>query len=155
MLFWIAVLATLIGGAAGALQAKVVGNTFEKIGLIGNLFINFFIGFIIILLLLVIASLIQTQHPWRILTDMRITQTIKWWEATSGIFTMVIITSLGYAAGKLGVTGALMVFLTSQIIIGATMDHYGFLGGQTFVLTPTKVIGMAVMILGVYLFFRT
>jgi transporter family-2 protein len=44
--------------------------------------------------------------------------------------------------------------VTGQVISALAIDHYGLLRSLTFSLTPTRLIGAALMVVGVFLALR-
>jgi transporter family-2 protein len=60
-------------------------------------------------------------------------------------------TSVAYAAPRIGLGNAIFFVLLGQIVAAAAIDHFGWLGAIQSALTPKRVLGIAVMAVGLYL----
>lgn len=149
----IAILYVLMGGVAGALQVRILGNVETKIGIMGNMLINFLIGLLFTLFFVSIYSLIQYHNPIKFYLDIPLSR-VKPWEMSAGLLGIIIVTSIGVAASRIGVSGTLLLFVFAQIIVGVIIDHFGLLGGEAIAISPLKVVSILIISLGMYLFFR-
>ena len=67
------------------------------------------------------------------------------------IFVVFYIFSVTWAGPKIGIGNAVFFVLLGQLIAAAAIDHYGLWGAVQTAITPKRVLGIAVMALGVYL----
>lgn len=67
------------------------------------------------------------------------------------VFVVFYIVSITWAAPKIGVGNAIFFVLLGQLAAAAAIDHYGLWGAVQSAITPKRVLGIAVMALGVYL----
>ena len=67
------------------------------------------------------------------------------------IFMLFYATSVAYAAPRIGLGNAIFFVLLGQIVAAAAIDHFGWLGSIQSALTPKRLLGIAVMAVGVYL----
>jgi len=67
------------------------------------------------------------------------------------IFMLFYATSVAFAAPRIGLGNAIFFVLLGQIVAAAAIDHFGWLGTVQSALTPKRMIGIAVMTLGLYL----
>lgn len=58
---------------------------------------------------------------------------------------------MSYMIPRIGVAGALIILLTGQLFIGTIMDHFGLLGASVRPLDMTRIIGLSVVLFGVWL----
>jgi transporter family-2 protein len=67
------------------------------------------------------------------------------------VFMLFYATSVAFAAPRIGLGNAIFFVLLGQIVAAAAIDHFGWLGTAQSALTPKRIIGLAVMALGLYL----
>ncbi|WP_066553098.1 DMT family transporter [Croceicoccus bisphenolivorans] len=101
----------------------------------------FAVGFAVALILLAINGLparetLQFDRPW------------IWMGA---VFILFYAASVSFAAPRIGVGNAIFFVLLGQLVAAAAIDHFGWLGAMPSALTARRLLGIAVMVLGVYL----
>jgi transporter family-2 protein len=52
---------------------------------------------------------------------------------------------------RIGVASSVITIVTGQIIVGSVLDHFGMLGASVRVFDPTRLLGIAVMMVGVWI----
>ena len=67
------------------------------------------------------------------------------------VFILFYATSVAFAAPRIGLGNAIFFVLLGQIVAAAAIDHFGWLGTIQSALTPKRLLGIAVMALGLYL----
>jgi transporter family-2 protein len=67
------------------------------------------------------------------------------------VFVVFYIFAITWAGPKIGIGNAVFFVLLGQLAAAAAIDHYGLWGAVQTALTPKRVLGIAVMALGVYL----
>jgi len=67
------------------------------------------------------------------------------------VFILTYGISVTYAAPRIGLGNAIFFVLLGQIVAAATIDHFGWLGSIQSSLTAKRMLGIAVMALGLYL----
>lgn len=67
------------------------------------------------------------------------------------VFILFYGVSVTYAAPRIGLGNAIFFVLLGQIVAAAAIDHFGWLGSIQSSLTPKRVMGIAVMAVGLYL----
>jgi len=73
---------------------------------------------------------------------------------TSGIFGLIIVGSIGFSVPRLGLVAVMTILVAAQLITGAVLDHFGFLGADPRPLDLTKMLGMGVLVVGIWLTIR-
>ena len=73
------------------------------------------------------------------------------WIWFGAVFMLFYATSVAFAAPRIGLGNAIFFVLLGQIVAAAAIDHFGWLGTIQSSLTPKRLIGIAVMALGLYL----
>ncbi len=77
------------------------------------------------------------------------------WLYWGAAFILFYALSITWAAPRIGVGNAVFFVLLGQLVAAAVIDHFGWLGAVRFEITGRRVLGLAVMALGVYLARRT
>ncbi len=67
------------------------------------------------------------------------------------VFVVFYIVSITWAGPKIGIGNAVFFVLLGQLAAAAAIDHFGLWGAVQTSLTGKRVLGIAVMALGVYL----
>jgi bacterial/archaeal transporter family-2 protein len=70
---------------------------------------------------------------------------------TGGLMGAFNVTVSLFAISRIGAGGVVAVSITSQLIVAATLDHFGLLGLKQTELTPATVLGFVLLIAGVVL----
>ena len=135
---------TAVGGVATALQAHFMGLLERRAGTLESVFITYAGGG----LLVALAMLIQRGG------NLAAAAGAPWYAYTAGVLGLIIVGTLAYSAPRLGLVAAFTVFVAAQFAMGALVDHFGWLGSAVRPLTPSKWIGMAVVLSGVWLIVR-
>lgn len=67
------------------------------------------------------------------------------------VFMIFYILSITWAAPRIGLGNAIFFVLLGQLVAAALIDHFGLWGAIRTEITGKRVLGIAVMVLGVYL----
>jgi transporter family-2 protein len=142
--FALLVVIAVIGGIAIALQAQLMGLLDKGIGTIEGVFITYGTGGLLIagiMLLLRGGNL----GAW---------QGVPWYAYGTGILGLIIVGAIGYSAPRLGLVVTFTIIVASQFIVGAMLDHFGILGAAGRPLELSRLLGMGVLLLGIWLIIR-
>lgn len=99
-----------------------------------------------LLLLLLLAA--ATRQPAPVVTGLG---RAPWWIWTGGVFGAMFIVVTIVLTGKIGATLTLASIIVGQLIAALIVDHYGLFGGTVVRLTPLRMTGVALLLLGVML----
>ena len=138
------VLAGLIGGIAVGLQSPLASLIGQKLGLMESVFILHFGGALLSGLLLLFAGG-GTLGQWR---------TVPWYALIAGTFGLVIIAAVNYTIPQLGTTTTIALVVCGQFLIGLVIDHFGLLGVAVRPIDVTRLLGIGVIFVGIYLIMR-
>lgn len=97
-------------------------------------------------LIIAVALLAVTGLPQRVALHFDVPYV--WFGAVFILFYGVSVT---FAAPRIGLGNAIFFVLLGQIVAAAAIDHFGWLGAIQSSLTPRRMLGIAVMALGLYL----
>jgi bacterial/archaeal transporter family-2 protein len=107
-------LLAIIGGTCIGLQAGINGVLGKRIGVIETSFVSFFIGTIILLLLVIFAG------KGNILN---VTNVPKW-QLLGGALGVAYVSIMVAIVPKIGVASAITAVIVGQLIISVTLDHF-------------------------------
>ena len=134
----------VVGGTAGTLQAHFMGVMDKNLGTAESMFITYGGGGLIIgLVMLFLRG--GNLGGW---------QTLPWHVLLAGILGLVVVGILGFAAPRIGLVPVMTLFVASQFIVGAALDHYGLLGAEVRALDLSRVSGLGVILFGIWLVIR-
>jgi transporter family-2 protein len=135
------ILIGLAGGVAVGLQSPLASMISQRLGIFESVFIIHIGGAILALLPLLFwggGKLAQ----WR---------SVPWYALGAGIFGLVVIGAISYMIPRIGVAGAITSIVAGQLLVSTILDHFGLLGALNRPLDPTRAIGLAVVLVGVWL----
>ncbi|MDT8377476.1 MAG: DMT family transporter [Desulfotignum sp.] len=138
------VIIAAIGGIAVSLQGQLMGSIDKQTGTLESVFVTyggggFLIGLIMILLRGGNLSGL-TQVPWYTLL--------------SGPMGLILIAAIGYSVPRLGLVPAFTVMMAAQFATAALIDQFGLFGADIRPITLSRITGMMVMFLGIWLVMR-
>jgi len=130
-----------IGGIAITLQAQFMGIMDKSIGTLESMFITYASGGLLISL----AMLVNRGG------NLSAWGSVPWYALSAGVLGLIIVGTIGYSTPRLGLVTAFTILVASQFIVGALLDHFGILGADLRPLNLTRIAGIGVMLLGVWL----
>jgi transporter family-2 protein len=134
-----AVLATLAVGALIALQPPVNSELAKRTSVVGAAFIATAIAAIAVgLLALVLGEAGQIR---------RVPQ-IPVLYLTGGLMGAILISVSLVTVRTLGAGGVVAATVSGQLVVSAILDRYGFLGLDRVGLTPGRMVGFALLLIG-------
>lgn len=74
-----------------------------------------------------------------------------WWKFTGGLLGVVYVTAVVIAAPRIGAANALGFIVAGQFVAAVIIDHFGLLGMPVNPITWWRVLGIVILICGVYL----
>ena len=133
-----------IGGVAVALQPSINARLAEKTGYLQAATISFAVGTLVLLLI----SLSTHQGNFRRVAE------ASWWQLSGGIFGAFFVTMTIIGVPRIGTTAVLALTIVSQWAAGLVMDHYGLLGMRGIPIDFKRLLGVALLLVGVALICR-
>ena len=141
------ILATMIAGAMIASQGIINGRMSAVMG--GPLqaaLVSFSVGWLALM-----AVNLMLGHRPPPASDIA---GAPWWAWMGGLMGAVVVTLAAAAVPRIGVATYVSAFIAGQLTAAVFYDHYGVLGQQVREATPTRLLGVAFLALGVYLIRR-
>lgn len=131
----------LLGGMAVGVQAPLSSMITQRLGVMESVFIVHIGGALAALVPLIYFGGGKLGN-WR---------SVPWYALAAGVFGLVVIFSMSYMIPRIGVATALIILLAGQLVIGTILDHFGLLGASVRPIDGTRVIGLSVVLLDVWL----
>jgi transporter family-2 protein len=138
------VLLAIVAGIAVALQGQFMGVMDRVLGTRESIFVTYAGGGLIITLLM-LAFRGSHLKNW---------QAVPWYAFGTGILGLIIVGSIGYVVPRLGVAKGFTLIVASQFVIAALIDHFGFFGAGVRPLDLTRLLGLSLILLGVWIVVR-
>jgi len=135
------ILIGLAGGAAVGLQSPMASMISQRLGIFESVFIVHFGGAIIALLPLLFYGGGRLSQ-WR---------SMPWYTLAAGIFGLIVIGAISYMIPRVGIAASITTIVAGQLLVGVLLDHWGLLGVSVRPLDLTRVLGLAVVLVGVWL----
>lgn len=129
------------GGIATVVQSQFLGELEQAMGVLEGVLITYGSGALLVALVMLFLRGGNLDR-W---------QSIPPHVYLSGVAGLVIVGTLSYTVPRLGLVVAFTLFIATQLTFSAAMDHFGWLGAEVRPLTLTKVVGIVVLMVGIWL----
>ena len=144
MTLWIIVLVAVAGGAAISLQAQTAGLISDRVGTLEAVFVTYVLGGVLAALLVLGARG----------ADLGAVRQLPPYVHLSGVFGLVIVGTIAFSVGRLGVVRGLLLITVAQFVVSALIDQFGWFGARVQPLTPSKAAGIVLLLTGGWLVLR-
>src|SRR5512144_1007725 len=135
------ILIGLAGGIAVGLQSPMASMLTQRLGMFESVFIVHIGGALIALLPLLFYGGGRLAQ-WR---------SVPWYVLGAGVFGLVVIAAISYMIPRVGVAASITTIVAGQLLVGTILDRFGLLGAMERSLDPTRALGRAIVVLGVWL----
>jgi len=135
------ILSGLAGGVAVGLQSPMASMISQRLGTLESVFIVHVGGALISLLPLLFYGGGKLAQ-WR---------SVPWYTLGAGIFGLIVIGAISFMIPRVGVAASIVTIVAGQLLVGTILDQFGWLGAMERPLDVTRVIGLAVVLVGVWL----
>ena len=140
----ILIVVAVIGGISVALQAQMMGLLDKSIGTLEGVFVTYAGGGLLIALILIFMRG-GNLGAWL---------SVPWYAYSSGALGLIIVGAIGYSAPRLGLVATFTIIVSAQFIVAALVDHFGVLGAVTRPLDLSRMLGIALLLAGIWLTMR-
>lgn len=138
------ILIGLVGGAAIGFQSPMAGAISQRLGgTAGSLFVHLSGTMFSAALLLLRGG--ENIRNWR---------SLPWYVFSVGLFGLILYQTIAVTLPRLGSAAMITLIIIGQLIVGLLIDHFGWLGVTVHPISPTRVLGVLVLMLGGYLIAR-
>jgi transporter family-2 protein len=138
------ILVAVIGGAAITIQGQLMGLIDQSIGTKESVFITYASGGLLVSVLMLVSRG----------GNLRAWQTVPWYAFSAGVWGLVIVGTISYVAPRLGLVVGFTVIVASQFIVAALIDHFGLLGAASRPLELSRLLGLMLLLVGIWLIIR-
>lgn len=135
---------TFLGGAAATIQPSINARLARHIGIIESASISFLVG------TLVLVTMAYAVSPG----DYRGLQDAQWWQLTGGFLGAFFVAITTLAVPRIGTTATMALIISAQLIMGMILDHFEMFGMRGISIDLRRIIGAAVLGLGVWLILK-
>jgi transporter family-2 protein len=135
------ILIGLAGGIAVGLQSPMASMLTQRMGIFESVFIVHVGGAVIALIPLLFYGGGKLSQ-WR---------SVPWYTLGAGVFGLIVIAAISYMIPRVGVATSITAIVAGQLLVSIILDHFGLLGMAVKPLDVTRVIGIAVVLFGVWL----
>jgi transporter family-2 protein len=131
------VLLSVVAGLAGAVQVSMMSQLGDRITIVGAVaFATLFTAVVAVVLLLIfrrsfVAYRNAFDHPW--------------WMLMGGLIGLLIVFTITYAGGRLGVAATVGILIAGQLIMGAAIDRFGLLRSEKIPLHWPRLLGIVLL----------
>lgn len=136
-------LLVLVAAAAGisvALQGQFMGAMDRVTGTATSVLITYSVGASLALLIWL------ARKP-----SVEVVRHVPWYSWFAGAFGLVIVSGIGYAAPRLGLSRTLVISVAAQLLVAMIIEHYGLFNSVRRHFEIDRAIGLALVVGGVWL----
>jgi transporter family-2 protein len=72
----------------------------------------------------------------------------------AGVFGFVVLASISFLIPQIGATSAIILVMIGQVVIGVILDHFGLLGAAVHPISLSRLFGIVVIFVGLWLTLR-
>jgi bacterial/archaeal transporter family-2 protein len=137
-------LLALIGGMALAAQGQINGGLGKKIGVIESSFMNFAVGTLVLLFILLFFGS----------GNISAVSTVPKWQIIGGLLGAFFVMMQVIVVPKIGVSTTFIAVIVGQIILSVVIDHFGLFGGTRFPIDKRKALAILLMLFALFLYVK-
>ena len=136
----VAVVLCAIGGLAGAIQAAVMGELGERVGVAPALAFAVAVSLVCALGVLLVWE--------RTFSGIRAAAEQPWWLWFGGVMSVFIVLGITVATPRIGVAATIGIVIAGNLVMAALIDQYGLLGQEQVSITGLRMVGLALLAAG-------
>ena len=142
---WLPAVATVCAGGLVALQAPINSTLGKAVGTFAAASISFAIGLAVLIAITVVAGGFGEVEK---------AADLKWYYLMGGVLGAVYVTTVLVAVRELGAGGVTAATIAGQLGASVLIDRAGVLGLPEKALTPSRLAGILLLAVGVFLIVR-
>jgi transporter family-2 protein len=136
----VAVALTAIGGLAGAIQAAVMGELGERVGVAPALAFAVAVSLVCALGVLLVWD--------RSFVGLRAAAEQPLWLWLGGVMSVFIVLGITVAAPRIGVAATIGVVIAGNLVSAAVIDRYGLFGQDVIPIDRWRILGLLLLAAG-------
>jgi bacterial/archaeal transporter family-2 protein len=135
-----AVILCAVGGLAGAIQAAVMGELGERVGVAPALVFAVGVSLVCALGVLIVWD--------RSFSGVRDAADQPWWLWLGGVMSVFIVLGITVATPRIGVAATIGIVIAGNLVMAALIDHYGLFGQEQVAISWTRLLGLLLLAVG-------
>ncbi|MEW5938985.1 MAG: DMT family transporter [Chloroflexota bacterium] len=135
------ILLALIGGVAVTLQGQFMGIMDQTLGTRESVFITYAGGGLAATILILFLRG----------GNLRAAASVPWYAFGAGLVGLLIVGTIGFTVPRLGLTTALTLVVAGQFLASILIEQFGWFGASPRPLDWTRLLGIILLLLGVWL----
>jgi bacterial/archaeal transporter family-2 protein len=143
----LAVAVTLTAGLAGGVQAAVMGELGERVGIVPALAFATFVS-----MALAVALLLVWERSF---SGVRAAVEQPVWLWLGGLMSLYIVLAITIATPRIGVAATIGLVIAGNLVMAAAIDRWGLLSQDQIPITWYRLLGLALLAAGSALILRT
>ena len=136
----LAVALTLTAGLAGSIQAAVMGELGERVGIVPALAFAVFASMAVALAILLVWE--------RDFAGVRAAAREPAWLWLGGLMSVYIVLAITVATPRIGVAATIGLVIAGNLAMAAVIDRWGLLGQDEIPITWQRLLGLALLTAG-------
>jgi bacterial/archaeal transporter family-2 protein len=130
----------VLAGLAGSVQVAVMGRFGGRIGVFEALSFSTAVQLVFSVLILVAArgGLGGLHHVFK----------TPVWMWVGGLMGLTVVTAITFAQPRIGATATIGILIAGQLVMGAVIDRFGLFGVDQIAISPTRLLGIALLGIG-------
>ncbi|GAB6139107.1 DMT family transporter [Halanaerobaculum tunisiense] len=138
----------IIAGAAVTMQVGLNSNLGS---IVNNPLLSSLVSFIVGSLGLGIILILNIINGIITLPSLQNCQQTNWWMWLGGLFGALYIFTTTFISPKIGFANMFSLVIAGQMILAMLLDHFGILRNTIHTINPLRILGIILLIIGVYL----
>lgn len=143
-MLWLFVVLALLAGATIPLQAGVNSQLASRVG---NASLASTLSFLVATAATLVYSF-AVRTPLPALSELG---KAPWWIWLGGLFGAVLVNITTALASKMSIAVLVSLIIAGQMLVSLLIDHFGWVGFAIHPLTPWRIFGAVLLIIGVVL----
>jgi transporter family-2 protein len=137
---WVVLLLVMLGGALTALQAPTNALLSRGVGSpVNAALVSFLVGTVVLAACAAVLAVRPSSDAMRAL---------PWYAWTGGAYGAFFVAIAAYAAPRIGIAPLLVFLIAGQLVAAVALDHFGALGLARQTVTPTRLLGVLLVLAG-------
>lgn len=141
---WLYVAMAILGGIMAGIQTPINGALGKRIGGIEGALVSFLVGTVCLIVSLQFLGKGNLSGVFSAPKGLLM----------GGVFGAIYLTCSILSVPRVGVTAAISSIVLGQMLVGMFIDHFGFLGVERNPISLSRLVGILLMMGGLYLVLR-
>ncbi|HIU63983.1 MAG TPA: DMT family transporter [Candidatus Avacidaminococcus intestinavium] len=141
----------VLAALAGATITTQVGMNTKLLSYLGSPILTAFFSFLVGTLGLGSIYLVAAYYGWQSIPALSVFSGPSLWMWLGGLLGGFYIFTTVFVTPKIGFANMFSLVVAGQIILAVIFDHFGFITGTLHSVTQLRLLGIAFLIIGVYL----